>query len=107
MATKCTYGPDEQGAFDMDIVVPNGIAERCARESCICTSHDNYHEILAERLVHSTNLPEDYGTDIDNDVVNDDNSTTYPVESATDQAGVEENPSTVDEFEISQNNQNT
>ena len=34
----------------MDQVVPDGTAAKCDQDNCICTSHDHYHEIVAERI---------------------------------------------------------
>ena len=50
MATKCTYGPDENGQFIIDQVVPDRTAESCDPDNCICTSHDDYHSIVGQRL---------------------------------------------------------
>ena len=30
--------------------MPDGTAAKCDKEFCICTSHDNYHRIVAERI---------------------------------------------------------
>ena len=53
IATKCTYGPDENGEFIIDQVVPDGTAARCDKATCICSSHDNYHRIVAQRLAEA------------------------------------------------------
>ena len=50
IATKCTYGPDKNGEFIIDQVVPDGTAAKCDKGTCICSSHDNYHRIVAQRL---------------------------------------------------------
>ena len=50
MATKCTFGPNDDGEFTIDQVVPDATANKCNREKCVCTSHDDYHIIVGERL---------------------------------------------------------
>ena len=50
MATKCTFGPNEDGKFTIDQVVPEATANKCNRDKCICTSHDDYHIIVGDRL---------------------------------------------------------
>ena len=48
--TKCALGPDENGDIRTDVVTPPGMADSCDPNFCICTSHENYREILEERL---------------------------------------------------------
>ena len=48
--TKCTFEPDHAGELIIDQVVPDSTADGCDPEFCICTSHNNYHQIVAERI---------------------------------------------------------
>ena len=49
MDTTCTFGPTKIGEFSTDIVKET-VADVCPKNFCVCTSHDNYHAILAKRL---------------------------------------------------------
>ena len=50
MQTLCTFGPDEKGNLRYDIEMDEEDADDCPKDNCICTSDDNYHEILASRV---------------------------------------------------------
>ena len=55
IATKCTFGPDHEGQFTLDQVVSARFAETCDPEFCICTSHENYHALVAHRMENAVN----------------------------------------------------
>ena len=65
IATKCTFGPDHGGEFIVDQVVPDGTANGCDRDFCVCTSHDNYHETVAERLANAVDTTVKPGTEVE------------------------------------------
>ena len=54
MQTLCSFGPDDKGHFILDQEVEEEMAETCPRDFCICTSHGDYHEILAFRIASAT-----------------------------------------------------
>ena len=45
----CLFGPDSLGNFATS-EVDLEFAETCPRETCTCTSHENYTEVAQERL---------------------------------------------------------
>jgi len=47
----------------MDQVVPSGTAKNCDKDFCICTSDDNYHEIVAERIANAKDKTVKPGTE--------------------------------------------
>ena len=63
VATRCTFGPDDAGEFIFDQVVPDGSAARCDKDFCVCTSHENYHRIVAQRIAAAESKLEKPGTD--------------------------------------------
>ena len=48
--TRCTFGPDLANEFLRDEAVKDSQAESCDRDFCTCTSHDDYQEVLKQRL---------------------------------------------------------
>ena len=52
--TLCTFGPDHSGKFILDQKMSDVQAQNyCNPNFCICTSHDNYHEIVATRIANA------------------------------------------------------
>ena len=50
--TKCSFGPDGAGHMVLYQEFPEEQAEKCDPSWCTCTSHDDYEEVLAERVGH-------------------------------------------------------
>ena len=55
--TKCSFGPDSRGSIILYQTFPDENADVCERSFCTCTSHDNYEEVLAERIGEHTVIP--------------------------------------------------
>ena len=53
--TKCTFGPDHKGQFTLDQGVSARFAETCDPEFCVCTSHEDYHVLVAHRIENARN----------------------------------------------------
>ena len=54
---SCLLGPDSQGNYATSDVDPS-FAEACPRETCTCSSHENYTETAQLRLENAINVVE-------------------------------------------------
>ena len=71
----------------MDQVVPDGTAAKCDQKFCICTSHDNYHQIVAERIKNAKDTTVKPGTEEEVDEMAEDKEDGQKSGEGTDQQG--------------------
>ena len=71
----CLFGPDSLGNFATS-EVDLEFAETCPRQTCTCSSHDNYTEVARERLakaarVYAVKIGADFSHGIDPSLIID------------------------------------
>ena len=105
----CLLGPDSVGNFATSEVTPE-FAEACPRETCTCSSHDDYVDAATERLliakqVYEVNVGVEFesGIDpsllIDGDVISPRTPRNPELQEETEEVEVESEPATLPEEE--------